>query len=124
MLSFSGQMQSSLQINILQIETAFSIHNKEFSNFNMIVQGCKMEGRVPVILSLVYEPGSRHFRQQNSHCTEKKIIIIALFFLKKIQMIKKGDDHDEDDEVFVDAFVAIASKVLKRATRKTQSKTT
>ena len=39
-------------------------------------------------------------------------------------MIIKGDDHDEDDEVFVDAFVAIATKVLKRATRKTQSKTT
>ena len=39
-------------------------------------------------------------------------------------MIKKGDDHDEDDELFVDAFVAIATKVLKRATRKTQSKTT
>ena len=42
----------------------------------------------------------------------------------KTQMIKKGDDHDEDDEVFVDALVAIATKVLKRATRKTQSKTT
>ena len=39
-------------------------------------------------------------------------------------MIKKGDDHDEDDEVFVDAFLAIATKVLKRASRKTQSKTT
>ena len=39
-------------------------------------------------------------------------------------MIIKGDDHDEDDEVFLDAFVAIATKVLKRATRKTQSKTT
>ena len=121
MLSFGGQMQSSLQINILQIETAFSIHNKEFGNFNMIVQGRKMEGRVPVILSLVYEPGSRHFRQQNSHCTEKKIRIIIS---SKTQMIIKGDDHDEDDEVFVDAFVAIATKVLKRATRKTQSKTT
>ena len=90
----------------------------------MIVQGCKMEGRVPVILSLVYEPGSRHFRQQNSHCTEKKNHKNNSIFFSKIQMIKKGDDHDEDDEVFVDAFLAIATKVLKRASRKTQSKTT
>ena len=123
MLSFGGQMQSSLQINVLQIETAFSIHNKEFGNFNVIVQGCKMEGRVPVIFSLVYEPGSRHFRQQNSHCTEKKKKI-RIIISSKTQMIIKGDDHDEDDEVFLDAFVAIATKVLKRATRKTQSKTT
>ena len=108
MLSFGGQMQSSLQINILQIETAFSIHNKKFGNFDVIVQGRQVEGRVPVVFGLVHEPGSRHFRQQNSHCTEKDMIILALFHQKKPQMNMKGDDHDEDDEVFDAASVAIA----------------
>lgn len=54
-----------------------------FAYLHVIVQRCKMECRVAVILLLVHHPRSRQFLQKDPHCTEIFRKKYKLFILKK-----------------------------------------
>ena len=64
-------MERSLQIDILQIEAAFSVDDEEFSDLDVIVQSCQMERGVAIVLGFVDKPGAWRFGQENPHRTEK-----------------------------------------------------
>lgn len=60
-LSLDGEMQSRLQIDILQIQVGFSRTCQLFGDFDVIVEGGQMKGRVTVVLFLVNYPRPRKF---------------------------------------------------------------
>ena len=61
-LSFHGQVERRLQVDVLQIEACTTLSNQQFGHFDVIVERGQMEGRVAVVLLLVDDPRTRQFR--------------------------------------------------------------
>ena len=68
-LSFNGQMQGCLQVDVLQIQLGSTSSDEKLGNFHVIVKCGQMKGRVSVVFLLIHDPRSRKLRQQHTHGT-------------------------------------------------------
>lgn len=68
-LSFDGEMQWRLEINVLQIEVGSSLLYEKLGDLHVIIQCCQMQCGISVVLFLVDNPRARKFGQQDAHRT-------------------------------------------------------
>jgi hypothetical protein len=62
-------VECSLKVHILEVHVGLSLVYKQFSHLDMVIEGSQVKRRVPIILLLIHNPGSRQFHEENPHGT-------------------------------------------------------